>query len=342
MYYYFSLLRIYLYLVKLYFYSKTKKNIIIGPWVSEVGFETLYWIPFLQWIFNKVIVENSRLIIISRGGVESWYKQLNGRYFDIFNYFTLDEFNSINIERLKILGHQKHTKICNSDILILNRILSSNNINDYYLIHPSSMYNFFLPIWQSRSTVSLVVKHSSYLPMIHPEIKFLPNHLPKVYTVAKFYFSDSFPQTKINIKKINILLKCYLNHGPVVLLLSNFKFDDHVDLMEDLPSGLITLSPVNLSNNLLFQTCVISRATRFVGTYGGFSYLAPLLGVPCICVYSDIGRLMPVHMDVAFRVFREFTCGFAEKDVHASSIGLIPSTRYSPMHIDALLDLPGF
>jgi hypothetical protein len=88
------------------------------------------------------------------------------------------------------------------------------------------------------------------------------------------------------------------------------------------------------------QTAVVAKAERFVGTYGGFSYLAPLLGVPSICVFSDLGRLMPMHMDVAFRLFREFSCGDFEKGCPAGAMGVLPNTIFTPIHVDALNDLP--
>ena len=28
--------------------------ILVGPWLSEVGFELLYWIPLLRWIKEQV------------------------------------------------------------------------------------------------------------------------------------------------------------------------------------------------------------------------------------------------------------------------------------------------
>ena len=26
------------------------RPLIVGPWLSEVGFEILYWLPFLNWV----------------------------------------------------------------------------------------------------------------------------------------------------------------------------------------------------------------------------------------------------------------------------------------------------
>ncbi len=36
--------------------SRREQRIIVGPWVSEVGFELLYWIPFLNWVEIRAAV----------------------------------------------------------------------------------------------------------------------------------------------------------------------------------------------------------------------------------------------------------------------------------------------
>ncbi len=30
--------------------ASSRQPIVIGPWTGEVGFELLYWIPFLEWV----------------------------------------------------------------------------------------------------------------------------------------------------------------------------------------------------------------------------------------------------------------------------------------------------
>jgi hypothetical protein len=47
--------------------------ILVGPWTGEVGFELLYWIPFVRWVCQEYAVDPSRLLVLSRGGVSSWY-----------------------------------------------------------------------------------------------------------------------------------------------------------------------------------------------------------------------------------------------------------------------------
>ena len=42
--------------------------IVAGPWLGEVGFELLYWVPFLRWFAERFAVAPERLLVVSRGG----------------------------------------------------------------------------------------------------------------------------------------------------------------------------------------------------------------------------------------------------------------------------------
>ncbi len=50
-----------------------KRPVIIGPWTGEVGFELIYWIPFVRWVLRKYQIPADRLWVVSRGGTRSWY-----------------------------------------------------------------------------------------------------------------------------------------------------------------------------------------------------------------------------------------------------------------------------
>jgi hypothetical protein len=70
--------------------------------------------------------------------------------------------------------------------------------------------------------------------------------------------------------------------------------------------------------NLAVQTEVIRNAAAFVGTYGGFSYLAPLCGVNTLAFYSHASGFRVDHLEVAKRVFSSLRCGtFTEVDLRA-------------------------
>ena len=71
----------------------------------------------------------------------------------------------------------------------------------------------------------------------------------------------------------------------------------------------------------------MASAQAFYGTYGGFSYLAPLYGVDSLSFYSDPRRFNSRHLDLAQRVFaRRGGASFSALDVRdlehlASALG---------------------
>jgi hypothetical protein len=60
--------------------------VVLGPWLSEVGYETLYWLPFLQWVKAAFRLEPERAVAVSRGGVASWYSGVASRYVEIWDH----------------------------------------------------------------------------------------------------------------------------------------------------------------------------------------------------------------------------------------------------------------
>jgi hypothetical protein len=69
-----------------------ERRILIGPWTGEVGFELLYWIPFIRWVRAHWTISPERELIVSRGGVASWYGPPTTAYTDILALFAPEEF----------------------------------------------------------------------------------------------------------------------------------------------------------------------------------------------------------------------------------------------------------
>ena len=73
--------------------------------------------------------------------------------------------------------------------------------------------------------------------------------------------------------------------------------------------------------NLERQTRLIAGARGFVGTYGGFSYLAPFYGVPSLSFFSRRNGFEPHHLELAHRVFdRLLPGGFLALDRRAAHL----------------------
>src|SRR5262245_49902659 len=73
--------------------------IVVGPWLAEVGYEVLYWIPFLRWFQDTYGVSRDRLIVVSRGGMEAAYGSLAGAYVDLFDLIAPEALAARNAER---------------------------------------------------------------------------------------------------------------------------------------------------------------------------------------------------------------------------------------------------
>ena len=73
----------------------------------------------------------------------------------------------------------------------------------------------------------------------------------------------------------------------MVLLNNDILVDDHRDFAPG-PNPRIRVASADMqpATNLAVQTDVIRRARAFVGTYGGYSYLAPLCGVNAVAFHS--------------------------------------------------------
>ena len=73
--------------------------------------------------------------------------------------------------------------------------------------------------------------------------------------------------------------------------------------------------------NLDVQTRIIAGAEAYVGTYGGFSYLAPFVGTHALTFYSHITGFRFDHLEVAKRVFSGLREGsFVEIDLRSMDL----------------------
>src|SRR5205085_383465 len=94
---------------------KSQAPIIVGPWLGEVGYELLYWIPFLNWALAASRLGSRRLIVLSRGGAMPWYRHLGAEYVDVFDLYGVEEYRQKNERRWQELGHQKQSEISTMD-----------------------------------------------------------------------------------------------------------------------------------------------------------------------------------------------------------------------------------
>jgi hypothetical protein len=275
------------------------RPVVIGPWTGEVGFELLYWIPFVEWVRSRWKVPHEQEIVVSRGGVASWYGQTSDRYVDVLSLVGADEFRTGVAEEKR-----KHRRAGPFDERITQAAVRVRGLDAYDTLHPGLMFRAFAPYWSDEAGYALIDQFTRPRLMARP-VEPLVASLPESYVAVRFYFSDCLPDTSENRAFARRVVAALAERQPVVLLNPGCAVDEHSDWLPDLPQRIITIQDgLRPERNLAVQSAVIAGAKAFVGTYGGYSYLAPLYQVPALSFYSRPTFKLH-HLHAAQRVFAQ-------------------------------------
>jgi hypothetical protein len=268
--------------------------ILVGPWHGEVGFELLYWTPFISWVRHRWGLSPERQVVVSRGGVSSWYGT-GHRYADTFSFVSPDEFRAATNQQ-----ERKQRRVAVFDRRIIEAVTEQEGVQGADLLHPGLMYRMFMPYWRDDAGFATVDRFTRYRRLDPPEAS-LPSGLPLDFVAVRFYFSQCFPDTPANRAFVRSILDTLTSRTDVVLLDPGVTVDDHRDYPGSSGERLHTIGGMPPERNLAVQSAIISRARAFVGTYGGYSYLAPFYGVPALAFYSQPTFKLH-HLHVAQRV----------------------------------------
>jgi hypothetical protein len=274
-------------------------RVIVGPWLGEVGFEVLYWIPFLHWLFEAHGIPTADVTVASRGGTAPWYDGLCANYVDVFDHITPEDFRNATLELwAQTGGLQKQVAVRSWDEQVLDATVGAT-WRDGALLHPQLLYRLFRNVWQAALPIRDFLDRAVHRPWVTPAST---AELPDEFTAVRFYFRDSFPDTPENRELVQQVVERLAERRPVVLLNTGVVVDEHLDAEPAEGERILRpLTGVDAARNLAAQSAVVARAQLFVGTYGGLAHLAPFYGVPTIGFASDSREINPVHLTVARR-----------------------------------------
>lgn len=279
--------------------AASSRPLLIGPWTGEVGFELLYWIPFVEWVRSQWNIAPDREVVVSRGGVASWYRRDEARYVDIFSLFEPDEFRVAVADEKR-----KHRRPGAFDERVTHAVTTRREYAEIDILHPGLMYRAFAPYWSDELGYSLINQFTRPRLLNPPEAP-IPPGLPADYVAVRFYFSECFPETEENRTFARCVVSSLAERSSVVVLNPGFRADEHNDWAPDAPGRVIGITDgMSPARNLAVQSAVIAGARSFVGTYGGYSYLAPLYKVPAVAFYSKASFKLH-HLHAAQRAFSE-------------------------------------
>ena len=308
--------------------ARGRGPIIVGPWLSEVGFEVLYWIPFLRWFQDRYRIAPGRIVAISRGGVAEWYGDIAGRYVEIFDHLSPEEFGRRNRERhlRQESGGQKQTTTGELDADLIEAATRMTGIRDAAVCHPSLMYRLFNRFWFGNRALDLALSRTRYVPVrVSPPTGM---GLPERYVAAKFYTGAALPDTPEARQALRELVRAAAAQLPVVMLDTGMATDEHEDyLFRDIPNVISLRERLEPRSNLGVQTRVIAGAQGYMGTCGSLAWMAPLLGVDTLAVYSE-ERFLISHVFFATQAYRQIEAArFDTLDLRAATeLGVVDAS----------------
>lgn len=282
--------------------ARGTEPIVVGPWLSEVGYEVLYWRPFLTWMLDRYRIDPDRVIAVSRGGVADWYRGIASRYVELLDLFEPDDFAARNAAR-RSGGDQKQLTPGDFDAEIVARVAAAHlGGRTPRLCHPSFMFRLFRPFWFGDRSLDFFLNHVRFERMT--SAAGAPSALPPRFAAVKFYTGPAVPDTPEHRRMLRGLVTRVAEAMPLVVLNTGLSLDEHRDfLFEDVPNVTALPQVLPPSTNLALQTQVIARASLFVGTCGSLAWLGPMIGTPTIGVYAD-DRFLAPHLFVARHAYR--------------------------------------
>lgn len=277
--------------------------VIVGPFAGEVGYELLYWLPFVRRVLRERRVDPGRVVVLSRGGAGAWYRDVAARELDVLDFVTSDALREQLEVRKRVRGDLKQLVPDEFDEKL---ILAAEDelVMQTAVFHPRFMYARSRFVWEGLEPPSRATELGDYDPLPAIDVP-LPDAVaglePGSFVAVKVYFNDCLPNDRSSARAVSDLLSRLSKRRPLVVLSTGLQLDDHGEWRGS--DGVLELAgALDARTNLAVQTAVVSRAAALVGTYGGFSYLGPYLGVPTLALSAvdEPNRLHEAVLGAAF------------------------------------------
>jgi hypothetical protein len=265
--------------------------VVVGPWLSEIGFEILYWIPLLRRLLARSGVRPAQVTAISRGGVGDWYAGVADGYVDVHDLMGR-EFLAVQRTRVDSAGDEKQMQVTALDRELWRRA----GVGDALAVHPLVMYSRLRYWWAGEAGPDELRRRCDWRRFHAPEPPSCA--LPERFVAAKPYFSACFPDTPANLRFVSELLLELAGALDVVLLSTGLRLDEHAEAHLADHERIHRLGDLEARTNLAEQTRVLARADGLVSTYGGPAYLGSFLGVPTAGIAS-VANHNPRHLEAA-------------------------------------------
>ena len=239
-------------------------------------------------------IDPARLIPLTRSGAHVWYNA--PKAVEIYGMRDVRDVRVENRLRVNKTGILKQMAVTDFDRAIYRDAAETLGLKDYLTLHPAWMYQTLQDFWKQERGLTWVEPRLRFGPLPRPVI---PIDLPERFVAVSYYARPTWEANTMTGGFAKESIALIAQHLPVVLLTTGLHMDDHLDYIpHPMPANVIKLSDrvtCTPQDSLAILSSVLSRATAFVGTYGGLSHLALRYGIPSVNLYIQWKGIMLAH-----------------------------------------------
>lgn len=264
--------------------SKSKRPIILGPWTSEMGFEVLYWLPYIQQLRHRYHIPRERLITVTRGGAGVWYDVAHS--VELYDYAPPSDLRISALAAQRDKASIKQFGLTSWEKKILALVAERVGLKRYHVIHPSAMYQALDPWWGHQTMgMGKAMEHLRITPIPTPLVP-VGLALPEQYVAVRWYQRATWPLSEGLLEWTQAMVASLAQAMPVVILRASQYADDHVDFPAPTGENITVVQAEPWRENLAVQSAIIKKASAYVGTWGGMAQLAVRLGIPTAAFFD--------------------------------------------------------
>jgi hypothetical protein len=276
--------------------ARTGKPLLLGPFLGEIGYELEYWIPFMRRRMHRHGIPPEQATVMTRGGAALWYRDFAAGELDILGLMSPDRYLPSLEDRRRRAGDLKQLRVDRFDRELV--ALARERLGPVAVIHPGLMFTRLRGLWFKGVSLDALWPQLEYRQM---DVEPVPSLVPtRDYVAVKLYFNECVTPSVANRAFFLRVIERLAERGDVVLLSTGLAVDDHEEWTTRHERVHAVEGGLRPEDNLAVQTRIIAGARGFVATYGGFSYLGPLLGIPTL-TFLEIEQTVPLHLEVIRR-----------------------------------------
>jgi ABC-type polysaccharide/polyol phosphate transport system ATPase subunit len=273
------------------------RPIILGPFLSDVAFELLYWRPWVAWMRASFGPRRAPVVALSRGRVDAWYSGLASEYVDVCDLVPFETYQARNRERIRDAGTNKQNVVSGFEQDLLDQVTRRLGTGNAAVVHPSVLFRVCSKIWRGVVPSEWLFEHARYERFETSSDAAPAADVSAPYVAASFWFNACFSDSPLHRRVVRDVLAELSQRADVVVIDPG----GGSGLFDSLPVGdrIRVMECAESDKQLREQARLIAGARAFVGTFGSLSMMAPFYNVPTSLLYGAEAGLFPQHAAVS-------------------------------------------